>query len=168
MYPHGSNPNSFRIGAAKATGSIGEAVSDAHLLNFIFPGHEVVADSAYEDMDDKRHKTLEVHSGSSVANALAAGLAALIVECVRLGIFWTEETKQFDPSVAIRRSDLDRICRREQMKGAFMSIGTNRNTDHLFIDVWKTFSTAAKDLKQNEGSRISQLGIIAGLARRFL
>lgn len=47
MYPHGSNPNSFRIGAAKATGSMLDTVGDAHELSFIFPGHEVVIDHNY-------------------------------------------------------------------------------------------------------------------------
>lgn len=168
-YPHGSNANSFRIGAAKATGSMSEAVGDAHKLSFLFPGHEVViGDGTYDDVYDKGFGKFEAHSGSSVANALAVGLAALIVECVRLGVFYTSETNQLDPVVAIRKSDHAKIRNREQMQYAFTSIGTNRNTDHMYIEVWNTFSTVAESLKQNEGARISQLEIIAGLARLFL
>lgn len=167
-YPRGSNPNSFRIGAAKATGSMSDTVGDFHKLSFTFPGHEVVIDHAYDDVFDKSFSKFEAHSGSSVANALAAALAALIIECVRLGILYTSETKQPDPSVAIRQSDLDAISRRGAMDDAFRVIGTNRNTDNMYIEVWKTFSGVAERLKQNEGARISQLEIIAGLARLFL
>lgn len=167
-YPHASNPNSFRIGAAKATGSMSDAVGDAHRLSFIFPGHEVVIDRAYDDVPDNTFQNFEPHSGSSVANALATGLAALICECVRLGVIHTNETKQSDSAVAITQNDLDKIYKRDTMQHAFTSIGTNRNTDHLYIEVWNTFPEAAEKLKRNQGDPRSELEIIAGLARLFL
>jgi hypothetical protein len=168
MYPHGSNPNSFRIGAAKATGSMLDTVGDAHELSFIFPGHEVVIDQNYEDLYDKTFQNFEAHSGSSVATALATGLAALVIECVRLGVFYTNETNQTDQTVAIRKEDLLKIRERKQMEYALASIGTNRQTNNKYIEVWDTFSSVAEDLKNSEGDRISQLEIIAGLARMFL
>ncbi|KAK8925053.1 Major intracellular serine protease [Metarhizium anisopliae] len=167
-YPHGSNPNSFRIGAARATGSVVDNVGDGHELSFLLPGHEVVVDSAYEDVPDKEFGTFAPHSGSSVATALAAGLAALIVECVRLGVLYTAETGPPDETVTIGRDDLVRICERRQMEYALASIGTSRNTDNKYIEVWNTFGAAAEKLKHSEGDRMSQLEIIAGLARLFL
>ncbi|KFG80924.1 intracellular serine protease [Metarhizium anisopliae] len=167
-YPHGSNPNSFRIGAARATGSALDNVGDGHELSFLFPGHEVVVDSAYEDVPDKQFGRFAPHSGSSVATALAAGLAALIVECVRLGVLYTGETGPLDETVTIGRDDLVRICERRQMEYALASIGTSRNTDNKYIEVWNTFGAAADKLKHSEGDRMSQLEIIAGLARLFL
>ncbi|KAL6823277.1 intracellular serine protease [Trichoderma camerunense] len=168
MYPHGSNPNSFRIGAAKATGSMLDTVGDAHELSFIFPGHEVVIDHNYQDVQDKTFQKFEAHSGSSVATALATGLAALVMECVRLGIMHTNETNQSDHTVAITKDDLTKIRERQQMEHALTSIGTSHLTKNKYIEVWKTFSGAAEDLKNSEGDRIGQLGRIAGLARMFL
>ncbi|RSL61222.1 hypothetical protein CEP53_005192 [Fusarium sp. AF-6] len=166
-YPHGSNRASFRIGAAKATGSMSDTVGDAHDLDFIFPGHQVVVNSS-DDVYDKDLQKFEAHSGSSVANALAAGLSALVIECVRLGVFYTNETKQSDPTSAIRKDDLVKIRDRNQMKYALSWIGTNRNTDNKYIEVWDTFNAVAEKLRQNEGSRIDRLENIATLARFFL
>ncbi|RSL52172.1 hypothetical protein CEP54_011046 [Fusarium duplospermum] len=166
-YPHGSNRGSFRIGAAKATGSMSDTVGDAHDLDFIFPGHQVVVNSS-DDVYDKDLQKFEAHSGSSVANALAAGLSALVIECVRLGVFYTNETKQSDPTSAIRKDDLIKIRDRNQMKYALSWIGTNRNTDNKYIEVWDTFNAVAEKLRQNEGSRIDRLENIATLARFFL
>ncbi|KAM0419064.1 hypothetical protein ACHAPT_012003 [Fusarium lateritium] len=166
-YPHGSNRASFRIGAAKATGSMSDTVGDAHDLDFIFPGHQVVVNSS-DDVYDTDLQKFEAHSGSSVANALAAGLAALVVECVRLGVFYTNETNQHDPTSAIRKDDLIKIRDRNQMKYALSWIGTNRNTDNKYIEVWDTFNAVAEKLRQNEGSRIDRLENIATLARFFL
>ncbi|UKZ53163.1 hypothetical protein TrVGV298_006955 [Trichoderma virens] len=79
MYPYGSNPNSFRISAAKATGSMLDTVGDAHELSFISPSNEVVIDHDYQDVQDKAFREFEALSGSSVATALATGLAALVM-----------------------------------------------------------------------------------------
>ncbi|KAI1505744.1 hypothetical protein F5X99DRAFT_367585 [Biscogniauxia marginata] len=168
-YPHASNPNyTFRIGAAKATGTTSDTVGDGHELNFIFPGHEVVLGPLYGDVADKSFTDFPSHTGSSVATALAAGLAALVLECVRLGIFYTMEARQQDPSVAIRREDLIKMRNKSAMEYAFSSIGVNRQTDNKYIEVWNTFSDVARDLKNNEGASSVQMGFIAGLARLFL
>lgn len=58
-YPHDSNPNSFRIGAAKATGSMSDAVGDVHKLSFTFPGHQVVMKRAYDDLMDRNFSKFE-------------------------------------------------------------------------------------------------------------
>ncbi|KAK2012402.1 subtilisin-like protein [Colletotrichum eremochloae] len=162
-WPHSIGTKSFRIGAAKATGATASNVGDADLLSFTLPGHE----GTIESVLGTSHRKLEGHSGSSVANALATGLAALIIECVRLGVFHTNRTAQHDPTVAIRKEDLLEIRKRENMDRALKSIGTNRNTEHKYIEVWQTFSDAAEKLK-HQGDPISQLDIIAGLARKFL
>ncbi|WDK15202.1 hypothetical protein CGRA01v4_06483 [Colletotrichum graminicola] len=155
-YPHSIGTKSFRIGAAKATEATASNVGDADWLSYTFPGHDGTIESV-----------LEGHSGSSVANALATGLAALIIECVRLGIFHTSKTGQLDPTVAIHKEDLSKIRKREQMDFALKSIGTNRNTEHKYIEVWHIFSRAAERLKYDL-DLTSQLEVVAGLARHFL
>lgn len=167
-YPHKSNPNSFRIGAARSTGAVLDTVGDQQDLGFLFPGHEVVVDHAYEDVGDRDFGGYEAHSGSSVAAALAAGLAALVAECVRLGVLYTDRTKPHDRSVAIGRDDLARIRGLEHMKYALQWIGTNGNTGNRYIEVWNTFSDIAVRLKNSQGAPDDQLEHIAALARQFL
>ncbi|KAF4457029.1 intracellular serine protease [Fusarium austroafricanum] len=165
-YPHSSNRTSFRIGAAKSTGSMADTVGDADALDFIFPGHQVVVNGS-DGVYDSDLEKFEAHSGSSVATALASGLAALIIECVRMGVFYTNKTKQ-DPSMAIRKDDLAKIRERNNMKAAMESIGTSRNTDGKYIEVWHKFDPVAEKLRLNDGSSIDQLEWIANLARHFL
>lgn len=76
-YPHASNPNyTFHIGAAKTTGTTSDFVGDVNDLSFVFPGHDVVLGQQYEDVSDKSFAGFASHTRSSVATALASGLAA--------------------------------------------------------------------------------------------
>ncbi|KAK1991710.1 hypothetical protein LX36DRAFT_675055 [Colletotrichum falcatum] len=126
-YPHASNRNSFRIGTTKATSFVTSSVGHTNELSYVLPGHEVFIDC---DINSKEFQKLEVYSGSSVANALAAGLATLIIECVMLGVFYTDETKKLDPKVGIRKNDRTKIRERAQTDFALLSIVTSRHTDN--------------------------------------
>ena len=70
----------FKIGAATEDGKAWKWVGDESNIDFIFPGHEVVLER-YEDALLHNSNLL---TGSSVATAIAAGLAALVLDCVRL------------------------------------------------------------------------------------
>lgn len=165
-YPHSSNPNSvFRIGASKATGNPADFVGDPSKLDFTFPGHEVDFD---KDTNGEHFGRFASHTGSSVATALAAGLAALILECVRLGVIYTQEAKQSDPRMAINKEDLIKIRNKKVMMDALKRIGTGEQTQNKYIEVWNTFDSVTKKLKQEEGSRSGRLDVIAGLAQVLL
>jgi hypothetical protein len=73
------------VGAALPTGQVFDRVADASNLDFALPGYEVFLE---EDPDrvDGPPDGLESHTGSSVATALAAGLAGLVLEIVRIGL----------------------------------------------------------------------------------
>ncbi|KAF9772122.1 hypothetical protein IL306_010180 [Fusarium sp. DS 682] len=171
-YPHASSNQCFRIGAAKSTGNIVETVGDSQTVDFTFPGHEVVVDA--NEMNPQLKK-FEAHSGSSVANGLATGLAALIIECVRLGVLYTRQYKKLDPKVvkgynyiSIDEEDLKKIRTRKQMEYAFNWIGTNHNTNNKYIEVWSRFNEAAGHLSDSEGVELEQLSHMAKLAASFL
>ncbi|SCO40223.1 related to microbial serine proteinase [Fusarium fujikuroi] len=171
-YPHASSHHCFRIGAAKATGNIVDTVGDSQTVDFIFPGHEVVIDN---NETKTQLEKFDAHSGSSVANGLAAGLAALVIECVRLGALYTREYRKLEPKVAINYShisideeDLKKIRSRAQMAYALNWIGTNQNTNNKYIEVWHTFSAVAEKLSRSEGVSLEQLEHIATLAGFFL
>lgn len=79
--PVGSKERSriFRVGAASANNTKGEYT--ASQAQFLFPGQDI----EQPDLSEKAMGSpVPVHPASSIATALAAGLAALIMDCVRL------------------------------------------------------------------------------------
>lgn len=166
-YPHNSNAKIFRIGAAKATGSIADMVGGEQELSFIFPGHKLVIDRR-DDFDDRGISHFDAHSGSSVATALATGLAALVIECVRLGVWYSETAGRTNTSITITKHDLEELRDRGRMESVLKCIGTDRNTNHKYIEVWKVFPAITKKLEDCEGSQVDQLDILTSLAFTLL
>ncbi|KAF2106735.1 hypothetical protein BDV96DRAFT_607204 [Lophiotrema nucula] len=123
-------PQMFKIGAADPDGSISRWVDSR--VDYILPGHEVqMKDCDIDIEEDKIPRT-----GSSVATALAAGLAALIIHCVRLGVIYNHyEYRGLSPSGPSAGVDLDcyrRIKTYKGMKDAFRRIakeGTHGSSD---------------------------------------
>lgn len=72
----------FKIGGADANGGLYDRVGDITAVNFILPGQLV----ASEELSDTALK-VQYWNGSSIATALAAGLAALILYCARTYTF---------------------------------------------------------------------------------
>lgn len=166
-YPAASHPSKmFRIGAAKANGNAWDWIGDINNLDFIIPGHEVP-----ERKGDDSLRKLQAQTGSSVATALGAGLAALIISCVQLAAIHTQLSQQESPTVtvsptAVVAKDLTDVKKHENMKAAFEAIGTSRESQNKFIEVWKVFDKAEKDLKSLEKDK--RLGVVADLARKFV
>lgn len=69
----------FKIGGADVNGNLYERVGDIAAVDYTLPGHLV----ASEVPPDVTRSKVQYSSGSSVATALAAGLAALILYCAR-------------------------------------------------------------------------------------
>ncbi|KAL4880129.1 hypothetical protein BJY04DRAFT_219412 [Aspergillus karnatakaensis] len=116
----------FRIGAAKASGQIWEYVGEAAKLDFACPGHEVLTKEPAEANGNIKFKA---HTGSSVATALASGLAASILECVRLGCLYDLENENREDEFRLGLRDWEAIQTREGMADAFKSIETRVGTD---------------------------------------
>ena len=73
-YACGGTKHLFKIGAAGASGTIWKWVGEGE-VDFIFPGQNIVM----EQPNNTSIAVCEKLTGSSVATALAAGLAALIL-----------------------------------------------------------------------------------------
>ena len=71
----------FKIGAATEEGQVWKWVGEQNHIDFIFPGDKVVQDRYQPEALLQECNLL---TGSSVATALAAGLAALVLDCVQL------------------------------------------------------------------------------------
>lgn len=92
----------FRIGAAQETGHTWPNVSQAKAVHFVFPGVDFTLEenselrnlqSSNDDALNHLDANSSRRSGSSVATALAAGLAALLIHCTKLGAYHTVEKK---------------------------------------------------------------------------
>ncbi|KAI9779172.1 MAG: hypothetical protein M1839_007707 [Geoglossum umbratile] len=110
----------FRIGAATTAGDKWKWVGEGQ-VDYIFPGEKVLVEPQHSALIQK----CKLVSGSSIATAIAAGLAALIMYIVE-----AENPK----NLAAMRSH-------EQMKAAFTAAGAATGPSP-YIMVWDHFSTA--------------------------
>jgi hypothetical protein len=165
-YPAAFAPNKvFKIGAATASGKIYEWTSSSPSeLDYILPGHEVYEKHPKYGPVPKS----ETHSGSSIATALAAGLAALILHCVRLAAIHTLIT---DPSKVKRRFSVDELRSLKSykdMKSAFGKFHTNPESQMKFMEVWHTLGKDFVTDRQWRSREAERLPFIAGVASELL
>lgn len=156
----GGTKHLFKIGAAEASGTVWKWVGDPADVDFIFPGHNVVKDRP-NNAPLEKCKTL---TGSSVATAFAAGLAALVLYCVQLGALNTQDLKDRQGN-AVTMEDFKAIKGHERMKEAFTAIGTSQASGNKYIEVWDVFRPAAK--KADKVGRGGRLEVVAEVARRL-
>ncbi|KAK9783757.1 putative Peptidase S8/S53 domain-containing protein [Seiridium cardinale] len=131
--------NIFKIGAAEASGTAMKWLGDSRLVDFIFPGHQVVK----ERSDDPSVKTYTALTGSSVSTALASGLAAVMLYCVQLSAMAN--------SYGRSRPDLSKyesLKNHERMKEAFLNIGTTEESKKKYIAVWERFERPVQNADQ--------------------
>ncbi|KAK7414636.1 hypothetical protein QQX98_006493 [Neonectria punicea] len=141
----------FLIGAAHDDGSAyGHAGKDN---DFIFPGVNVNTtggSSLPVYLADKTSSTKE-STGSSVATALAAGLAAMITYCFKASALAivtarTQQGKDYGAGPElVKPGDADRIAEHNILKTAFSRIGKMESGQ--FIPVWDRFGPASQVLE---------------------
>jgi hypothetical protein len=133
-YPSKAAPNKiFTIGAASAWGAADPWVGSLSSIDLTFPGDKV--DLVSGVTDGASAPDIKQASGSSVATALGAGLAALILYCVqvRYAIATDADAK------AKARSDFEKLRKHENMLRAIKAIGTSEKSNHKFVEVWDVF-----------------------------
>ncbi|KAL6361224.1 hypothetical protein LRP88_04688 [Fusarium phalaenopsidis] len=134
-YPSKATPKIFTIGAATASGTVDSWVGNINNISFTFPGTKVELDGGPTDTAVK-----EV-TGSSVATALAAGLAALILYCVQVRILLATDPVEKQKA----RRDFQSLQKHESMMRAFKDIGTTEESNHKFIAVWEVFGKRVEE-----------------------
>lgn len=153
---NGSHPSHdktrFKIGAATAHGKISQ-YTQSEEVDFIFPGDKVIRER-YDSVLDTNSSLV---SGSSVATALAAGLAALVLYCVQFSVYHVLAT---DRNVHIMANErVQAVKDRDRMKQVFQAIGE----DHQYIKVWDMFRVAC--IKMEGKDRSIQREIISDLTQ---
>lgn len=131
----------FRIGAADAYGWSDKATEDQRTINYFLPGIQV-ADDANPRMPLK--EDAKSHDGSSVATALAAGLASLLLYMVNLmKVYYAGHPQNLKKMARYA----DQLRKRDGLKRAFDNIITDENyKDKRFLPVWDLFGSRAKDI----------------------
>ncbi|KAK5991182.1 hypothetical protein PT974_09460 [Cladobotryum mycophilum] len=151
-YPSGPWPNDFfRIGAARADGTVFEWTQEAGIA-FVLPGVDVIK----EHMDSDRVVDFKYETGSSVATALAAGLAAIIIYCVKASILAVKTANQNKGSVvgiAIPDDAVKKIAKHDSMRQAIFSLGTM--TSNRFIQVWEELDGVSDMLERSRARSLT-------------
>lgn len=124
-YPYKCKPDKiFQIGAATASGKGWEWIGHGE-VDYIFPGEKLLLQKRLGS--DSLPESL---SGSSLATALAAGLAALILYCT--------EVHSHQDMVLLRNH--------ERMKEAFNAVGVSDK----YVLVWETFEISHEEMRCSE------------------
>lgn len=157
----GGTKNLFKIGAAAATGRVWKWVGDSNDVDFIFPGHNIVKERPKDAPMDK----CQTLTGSSVATAIATGLAALVLYCVQLGAVNTQVSNQQHGQGGniVTMEDFRAMKGHARMKEAFSAIGTSQASGNKYIEVWNLFEPAAKHAEGVEMER--KVAIVTELAQ---
>ncbi|KAG8158398.1 hypothetical protein KVR01_011520 [Diaporthe batatas] len=139
MLPFNQAPDHiFRIGAAMKYGQQDATTEDKTRILYYFPGNQVA-----DLWNPRLPKPVDYHDGSSVATALAAGLASLIIYC-------TEVVKSCHatgtPSHAKFSRYREMLEARAHMERAFNNIRSDQWADNKYIPVWKMFGETTEHL----------------------
>ena len=150
-YPSGPWRDSFfRIGAARADGSV-FAWTPEDGITYVLPGVDVIRDHvgnshSMQGIPDRMVDYTE--TGSSVSTALAAGLAAMIIYCVKASVLIvrTASGNQGSGSLlgTIPDKAIEEIAHPDEMKRAFASLG--KVTKNNFVQVWDELDMVSEQL----------------------
>jgi Subtilase family len=153
-YPAASSTKKlFKIGAAEASGTALKWLGEQRAVDFIFPGHQVVKERPGDVPVDK-YTSL---TGSSVATALATGLAAVILYCVQVGAQPVRARHR-----GVTMDDFRALKKHSRMRDAFLEIGTTDESEKKYIAVWERFKEAVK--KAESEPRDKWIDIVTDLA----
>lgn len=139
----------FVIGAAESgSGAAWPMLSENNSLHFLFPGVDikVVQPSEGRPINDDLEKKL---TGSSIANAYAAGLAALLIHCTRLSVYYTAEM-QLKKTITTANVHIDAagmICTFDKMREAFNMLCVKNSQGQHFANPRSHFEKATDELK---------------------
>lgn len=154
-YPSKATTKIFTIGAATASGAADPWVGNLGNINFTFPGTKVEMDGPRSSTDTSSREV----TGSSVATALAAGLAALVLYCVQVRLLLaTDQDKQK------ARRDFQLLKKHDHMMKALKDIGTTEESNHKFIEVWEVFGKKVEEKERYDQERwldlVAEVGTI--------
>ncbi|KAM0254704.1 hypothetical protein ACHAQJ_006485 [Trichoderma viride] len=143
-YPSKATTKIFTIGAATASGAADPWVGNLGNINFTFPGTKVEMDGPRSSTDISSREV----TGSSVATALAAGLAGLVLYCVQIRLLLASDQEKIKA-----RRDFQLLKKHDHMMKALKDIGTTEESNHKFIEVWEVFGKKVEEKERYDQER---------------
>lgn len=131
-YPSKFSERIFRIGGANIYGHANDAVGSKDNVHYTFPGNLVATEALAPDAT----LTKNFFTGSSVATALAAGLAALIIYCAQVRVAASKDDERREEAVRC----LNKLKTQEGMKKALDIISKGGK----YLQVWDIFDQTSK------------------------
>jgi hypothetical protein len=150
-YPSGPwRDRFFRIGAAGADGTVFRWTAEDD-ITYIVPGVDIIWERGGASSLDAH--TLggipnhTVETGSDVATALAAGLAAMVIYCVKASVLAIRTAHHNNgPLLGVPPDGAaDLIAHPDEMKRAFARLG--KVTPNKFVQVWDEFDYISEQLE---------------------
>jgi hypothetical protein len=154
-YPSKATNKIFTIGAANSSGATMAYVGNPANVDYTFPGDKVKVDGG-----PMGTTASELKDGSSVATALAAGLAALILYCAQVRVLLApaqDKEKVQNQFQSLKTYD--------GMSSAFSAISTTEQSNHKFLKVWGVFGELVK--LKDQKSHETWLELIADVGTRL-
>ncbi len=157
----------FRIGAATPDNNTWDPVGGQHIVDYILPGESVREKTGCDVVQNDQ----SLNSGSSIATALAAGLAALLIHIVRMAAIHTYVENKEDPR-GKHLKDLASLKSPDVMRATLNKMA-NKESGKMYLHVWSWFNErsaaleSAADLPDTEAEE-KRWTIIADLAHEIL
>lgn len=148
----------LRVGAANADGTPFSWAGSVDDLDYILPGVDVVKRKpGYCGGQLKENiNAMDTNTGSSVATALAAGLAAMILSCAKMTAAASNPEK-----VGIDEHAIKSLQHRTNMKAALDNLDLTKNK---YIQVWRSLNAS----RFADSHKDAKLDLIAEIAlKRF-
>ncbi|KAF5639318.1 Intracellular serine protease [Fusarium sp. NRRL 52700] len=149
------------IGAATSTGQTWPKVSNANDRHYFFPGVDIPdLRKNFQYNHESPDTDPFVNSGSSIACALAVGQAALILHCVKLGVYYTKRKEAHQVEI-ITEDDLERMKEYEHMRKAFDALCSQNLSQHKVSYPTQGFEKTTDQMQKLEDQ--GMLDSLAGL-----
>lgn len=152
----------FKIGAATAWGTPHKIIgTPVNPVDYIFPGHNVVQ----EQGGNRRADRVNLLTGSSVATALATGLAALILRCVQFAVQHYEEDENVELAEKMKKN-LEELKTHGKMQEAFEQIRTIPMNGTKYVAVWNVFGSPGTKIEDEDPTQKQKW--VLTIARRLV
>ncbi|KAL6918833.1 hypothetical protein FSST1_002859 [Fusarium sambucinum] len=172
-YPsHYNRDKIFLIGAADDSGTAFNHSGPDN--DFIFPGINVnTGSNRNRSYSNDPASAVQMATGSSIATALAAGLAAMVTYCFKTSALAAVTTRiaqgrlhTANSTELVKPQDVSRIAHHDGLKKVFDRIGTMDGGK--FIEVWRIFRPATECLTDSKLTHEQKVAHIMELCRDLM
>ncbi|KAF3766654.1 subtilisin-like protein, partial [Cryphonectria parasitica EP155] len=149
----GNRDHVFRIGAASADGTPFSWAGPVEKLDYILPGVDVVKRRPGHGRGrllKEKMEEMKSDTGSSVATALAAGLAAMVLTCVKMAAMHTASAPE-QHKLGVTEDMVQQLQEHVKMKAALDNLDL---TPNKYLQVWFKLNTS----QISRGVRFSDSG----------